>query len=204
MKKKLVFIVIALFMGATVSYAQTVDEIINKHIEAMGGKEKLAALKTLKMILSVEFAPGMKAPVTRYAVDGSKMRIEVSIQGMTMIQVITADSGWAINPFGGKKEAERMDKDEVVAMMDECNITGDLYDYKAKGSTVDLIGKEDMEGTEAYKLKVTKKNGNVDYVYLDAKSYLELKVTSKYKFKDKEVEEDRLFSNYKKVEGIMF
>lgn len=204
MKKKIALIVIALFMGVSMSFAQTVDDIINKHVEAMGGKEKLAALKALKLVMSIEIGPNMKAPATIVLVNGTKMRLDMSIQGMTMVQVVTGDSGWAINPFGGKKEAERMNKEEIQASKDQLNITGELYDYKAKGNTVELIGKEDMEGTETYKLKVTKKNGDVDYIFLDAKTYLELKITSKHKFKDKEIESDELLSNYKKVDGIMF
>jgi hypothetical protein len=204
MKKKLIFAVIALFMGVSMSFAQTVDDIINKNVEAMGGKEKLAGLKALKLVMSIEVGPNMKAPASIILVNGTKLRLDMTIQGMTMVQVITGDSGWAINPFGGKTDPERMNKDDIQGSKDQLNITGELFDYKAKGNTVELIGKEDMEGTDTYKLKVTKKNGDTDYIYLDAKTYLELKITSKHKFKDKEVESDELLSNYKKVDGLMF
>jgi hypothetical protein len=204
MKKKSVLIVIALFMGVSVSFAQSVDEIVNKNIEAMGGKEKLAALKALKISVSIDIGPNMKAPATIYLVNGTKMRFELSLQGMTMIQCITGDSGWAVNPFEGKKDAERMNNDDIQSSKDQMNLTNELFDYKAKGNKIELIGKEDMEGTDTYKLKVTKKNSDVDYVYLDAKTYLELKITSKHKFKDKEVESDEILSNYKKIDGLMF
>src|ERR1035437_1605708 len=204
MKKKILFIVIALFMGVSVSFAQTVDDIINKNIDAMGGKEKLAALKSLKLVMSIEIGPNMKAPATIILVNGTKMHFELALQGLTMVQCIAGDSGWAVNPFEGKKEAERMNKEDIQSSKDMMNLTGELFDYKAKGNTVELIGKEDMEGTDTYKIKVTKKNGDVDYVYLDAKTYLELKITRKHKYKDKEIEGYMLLSNYKKVDGLMF
>ena len=204
MTKKILFTFLALFFASTFSFSQTADDCVTKFIEALGGKEKLAGLQTLKSKASVEVAPNMKAPITAYYVNNKSVRTEVELQGMKMIQVIDGDSGWYVQPFGGKKDPERMDAEMVREGKDEVDILGPLYNYKEKGSTVELIGKEDMEGTETFKLKVTKKNADVEYIYLDATSYLQLKQTSKHKFKDKEVESETLFSNYKKVDGIMF
>jgi hypothetical protein len=97
-----------------------------------------------------------------------------------------------------------MNAEQIRESKDEMDINGSLFNYKEKGNTVEYIGKEDMEGTDTYKLKVTKKTGDIEYVYLDASSYLKLKETSKHKFEDKEIESESLFSNYKKVDGIMF
>lgn len=203
MTKKILIIGLALFLGTATSFAQSADEIINKHIEALGGKEKLSNLKTMKMMASIEIAPNMKAPMTLYFVNNKSVRTELEIQGMKMIQVMDGDSGWYIQPFSGKKDPERMDAEMVRETKDETDLTGSLFDYKTKGHSVELIGKEDMEGTETYKFKVTKKSGDVEYVFLDGSSYLVLKETSKHKFKDKEVESETLYSNYKNVEGIM-
>ncbi len=203
MIKKLNVIVMALLMGVTMSFAQTADEIIAKHIEAIGGKEKIANLKTLKMKASVDVGPNMKAPMTMYIVAEKGLRVEFEMQGMMMIQCIDGDSGWVVQPFGGKKEAERMDKETIEQMKDQMDIRGSLFDYKSKGNTVVFLGKEDMEGTETYKLKVSKKNGDVETIYLDASSYLILKIVTKHTFKDKELQGETLFSNYKKVDGVM-
>jgi hypothetical protein len=204
MKSKKIVAAILLFFIASTSFAQTVDEIIGNHFKAMGGKEKIDNLKSLKMTGNIDIGPEMKAPFTIYVKDNKKMRFEMELQGMKMIQALNVDSGWFIQPFGGKTDPERMSPDAIKEAKDQADIGGPLLDYKKKGNTVELIGKEDMEGTDTYKLRVTKKNGDVSYIYLDANSYLKLKETSKHKFQDKEVETASLSSNYKSVEGIMF
>jgi hypothetical protein len=203
MKKILIFSLVCMFTTAT-AFAQTADEIVNKHIEAMGGKDKIAAMKTLKMVASVDIGPNMKAPMTMYVVDNKAFRMELEFQGMKMINAFEGETGWYINPFGGKKDPENMNAEQIRETKNELDLSGSLFNYKEKGHTVELIGKEDMEGTDTYKLKVTKKSGDVEYIYLDAASYLELKKTRKTKFEDKEVETESLSSNWKKVDGIMF
>ncbi len=203
MKKKL--IVSALFLMSTAfAFAQTADEIVNKNIEAMGGKDKLASIKTLKMTATVDVGPNMKAPITMFVVNNKSYRMDFEFQGMKMIQAIDGSDGWQINPFGGKKDAERMNPEQIRESQDQTDIAGNLFNYKEKGSTVEYLGKEDMEGTDTYKLKLTKKTGDIKYYYIDASSYLILKETTKRKFEDKEVEGENIMSNYKKVDGVMF
>jgi len=205
MKTKLIMPVILFFaLLANVVSAQSADDVVNKFIEARGGKAKWDQLTSLKMTGNIDIGPNMKAPFTILMKDKTKFRFEMEIQGMKMIQALDGDSGWAIVPFGGKKDPERMSPDDVKTAQEQADYTGDLYDYKKKGNTVELLGKEDMEGTETYKLKVTKKNQDVIYIYLDANTYLTLKETSKHKFKDKEVEGSSLPSNYKDVNGYKF
>src|SRR6185436_13052399 len=169
---------ICLLLAGFVSQSQSTDEIINGYLKAMGGKEKLAALKTLKMTGNIDIGPDMKAPCTIYLKEGKKMRFELDVQGMKLVQAIDGDSGWYINPFGGKSDPERMPPDMLEDSKEQADFTGPLYNYREKGNTVELIGKEDMEGTETFKLKVGKKNGDISYIYIDASSYLELKETS--------------------------
>jgi len=204
MKSKKLFITLSLILLSAFSFAQSVDDILANHYKAMGGKDKIANIKTLKMTGNIDIGPDMKAPFTIFMKEGTKIRFEMDLQGMKMVQTLDGDSGWYINPFGGKTDPERMSPDAVRESKEEADFTGPLFDYKKKGNTVELLGKEDMEGTDTYKLKVTKKTGDISYFYLDASSYLELKQTSKHKFEDKELESSHLSSNYKNVDGIMF
>ncbi|MEO8085247.1 MAG: hypothetical protein ABI763_00420 [Bacteroidota bacterium] len=204
MKIKSLFILLAFAIGSHVSYSQTADEIINKHFEAMGGKENLANLKTMKLLCSVEIAPGMKAPITMYYINNEAMRVEVEVQGMKILSAVEGDSGWSINPMSGKKDAERMNADEIKESKDQMDLTGSLFNYKEKGHSVELLGKEDMEGTEVYKLKVTKKSGDIEYDYIDASTYLTLKETTTHKSKDKETTGDVIYSDYRKAGDILF
>ena len=204
MKIKTLLVLVAFAIGSHFSFAQTADEIVNKHLDAIGGKDKLANLKTMKLICSVEIAPGMKAPIAMYFVNNQCMRMEVEVQGMKILSAVEGDSGWSINPMSGKKDAERMNADEIRESKDQMDITGSLYNYKEKGHTVELIGKEDMEGTEVYKLKISKKSGDIEYDFIDATTYLKLKETTTRKFKDKEVSGDVIYSDYRKAGDIMF
>src|SRR6187401_2658307 len=113
MKIKTILVLAAFAAGIHLSAAQSADEVINKHFEAMGGKDKIGSIKTLKLICSVEIAPGMKAPITMYYVNNQSMRVEVDVQGMQILSGVDGDSGWSINPLSGKKEAERMNADEI-------------------------------------------------------------------------------------------
>jgi hypothetical protein len=184
--------------------AQNVDEIINKYVQAMGGKDKLKNLKTLKVTGKMEFGPGMSIPFNVYIKNKQAFRFDMTLQGLTTVQVVQGDSGYYISPFEGKKDAEKMPEDMVKESKDQVDVAGPLVDYKDKGNTVELLGKEDMEGTDTYKLKLTEKSGDVSYIYLDAQTYYQLKETQKYKMEDKEVESEVLFSNYKTVDGITF
>lgn len=186
------------------SFAQNVDEVINKHIAAMGGKEKLTALKTVRLTGSVEVGPNLKAPVNMCIVDNKASKMEISLQGLTMIQAYDGTQGWMVNPFGGNKEPEMMNEDMIKEFKEQTDLAGPLFNYKEKGHQVELVGKEDMEGTDTYKLKVVKKNGNISYMYLDASSFLQLKETSKSISNDQEVESETLLSDYRNVDGIMF
>lgn len=187
-----------------ISNAQSADDIINKHFDAMGGRDKIANLKTMKLVCSVEIAPGMKAPITMYFVNNQSMRVEVDVQGMQILSAVDGDSGWSINPLSGKKDPERMNADEIKESKDQMDLSGALYNYKDKGHSVEMLGKEDMEGTDVYKLKILKKSGDIQYDYIDADTYLLLKETTTHKFNDKETSGDVIFSDYRKVDGLMF
>lgn len=201
--KALFKLVFALLFVTSTCAAQTVDEVVSKHIEAMGGSAKLAAVKTMKITSSIDMM-GMKMPIVSTVVDGKASRSEVTFQGMTQIMVTEGETGWYISPFQGKTEPEKANEEMMKQAKEERDICGPLFNYKEKGNKVELVGKEEMEGTDVYKLKITRPTGDISYQYIDAATYLLLKETSKQKFQDKEVESEKIMSNYKKVDGINF
>jgi outer membrane lipoprotein-sorting protein len=138
--------------------AQTLDEIIAKSIAARGGEAKLRAVKSLRFTGQIEVAPGMTAPMTMVLKRPSMVRMEFIVQGMTGIQAYDGKAGWSVMPFQGKKDAEPMAADDVKNMEDQADFDGSLMDYRAKGNTVEYLGKDKVEGSEAYKLKVTISN----------------------------------------------
>jgi len=150
--KKTLLLVANMLLMITFLHAQTADDIINKYIDAMGGKDKLAALKTLYLEGSID-ASGQKLSIKTWFINKKAMRSEVGINGMTIYSVVTKDSGWSFNPLMGQKEAEPMTPDQVKSAQTEFDIEGTLVNYKDKGYKVNYEGKDDVDGTEAYKLE---------------------------------------------------
>jgi outer membrane lipoprotein-sorting protein len=183
---------------------QTVDELIAKNLEARGGKDKIKMVKSLKMAGKMTMGPGMESPFTAEMVRPNKLRRDFTFQGMTGTMAFDGREGWTVMPFMGKKEPEPIAGDDLKTMQDEADFDGPLVDYKEKGHQVELVGKEDLEGTPVYKLKVTKKNGDVEYHFLDAEQYLEVKVEGKTKVRGQEVEGESTLGDYKTVNGLVY
>lgn len=199
---KLISILILLFAFGMVSYAQTVDEIINKHVDAIGGMDKLNSLKTVKLSGTSGFG-SMEFPFTMTYKLPSAMLMESTIQGMTMKQGYDGETAWMVNPFMGSSDPQKMNEEQTKGMKEEADFQGSLVNYKDKGNKIELEGKEDMEGSDTYKLKVTNRDGDVSYYYLDASTYLILKTSTKRKIKEKEINADTYFSDYKSEGGIL-
>lgn len=183
--------------------AQTVDELIKKNIDAHGGSQKLKAVKSAKSSGKITLQ-GLEIPMTVIQKRPGMARMDLTFQGKSMVQAYDGENGWKIDPFQGSSEPEKVAGDELKELQEQSDLDGALVDYKDKGHTVELIGKEDMEGTPVYKLKLTLKNGDVRHIYLDADNYLELKVTSKRKTPGGEIEVDTYLGNYKPLNGLVF
>jgi outer membrane lipoprotein-sorting protein len=202
-RKTFAWLLVAGLTGAA-AWAQTADEIIEKHLQAMGGKDKLKAVQTERISGKMVMGQGMEAPFTMEMARPNKMRMEFTIQGMTGVQAFDGKAGWAVMPFMGKTEPEAMPAEDVKRMEEQADIDGLLLDYKEKGRQVEYAGKEDLEGTPVHKLKVTQKNGDVVYVYIDAEQFLQLKQAGKTKIRGQEVESETTFGDFKTVEGLVF
>ena len=133
------------------------------------------------------------------------MRMEMDFQGKSIIQAFDGTTAWSVNPLMGSPDPQKSNDEETQDARDNADfIDGSLVDYKAKGNTVELMGKEDIEGTSTYKLKVTKKGGSIEYEYLDAQTFLPVRSTGKRKQMGQEFEYEASPSNYKPVNGVMF
>ncbi len=203
MFKKLILTTLALIFAASLS-AQTVDEIIAKNIEAKGGYDKLKSIKTMQATGQFTAQNGMvQGTITLYNKRPNKMRMNMDIQGQTMVQAFDGTTGWMIIPFMGTTEPQRMPEEQVKSMKSNADMDGVLVDYKKKGHKVELLGKEELEGTDVYKLKVTRKDSSVQYLYLDSDYYIELKMSTVIKSKGTEQMFDTYLSDYKEVDGTM-
>ena len=183
----------------------TVDDLVAKNVEAKGGAEALHAVQSLrlqgKMLVNqgqLEFAyvQTKKRP--------GEVRAEATLQGMTLVQAYDGSQGWKISPFGGRKDAEKMSVDDAKSLVEDAEIDGPLVDWQAKGSTVEYLGPEDVDGTLAHKLKVVRKNGDVSYVFLDPDHFLEIRIITQRSEQGAQVEVETDLGDYEKIGGVFF
>jgi hypothetical protein len=203
MIKKFVLALCATALIGVSAFGQTADELIDKNMKALGGADKIKALKSVRMTGKMKFGP-VEAPFTISKARPEAVRIDFTVQGMTGSQAFDGKTGWAVMPFMGKKDPEKMSDDQVKDIRQEADFDGPMVDYKTKGNKVESLGKADVQGTAAYKLKVTLKDGGEQTVYLDADSYLEIKTEGKRTVQGQEVETASTIGNYKEVEGVLF
>lgn len=183
--------------------AQTVDEVIAKNVEAHGGVEKIRAMKTLRVRGKLE-AGFFRAAFQSEHKRPESVREEVTIQGLTQIRAYDGKAGWQVAPFGGRKDPELLSQDDVKDLMVAADLEGPLMDYKQKGHTAELMGHDSVEGTDCYKVKLTMKNGDVRIYYLDADSYLEIKLEKQTTIRGAVRESETLYGDYDPVNGVYF
>ncbi|HSO22618.1 MAG TPA: hypothetical protein VLT81_06905 [Chondromyces sp.] len=207
LKKALWLLCAVLALSAPV-LAQTVDEIVQKNLEAKGGEEAWMAVETARiagtMRMGGSAAGAVEAPFTIEFKRPDKVRVEFTMQGMTAVQAYDGSVGWSVMPFLGKTEPEEMAEDQLKQIKDQAELEGPLVNFKAKGHTVELVGEEEVDGTRAYKLKVTKANGDVDFLFLDAEYFVEFKTEAPRELLGNEVEISTVIGDYKEVDGLLF
>lgn len=204
MLRKVCLAIVVVTFAVPALWAQTADDIIAKNIQARGGMDKLKSVQSVKSTATMAMGPGMEAPGLLIQKRPQLARLEFTVQGLTAVQAYDGNSAWQIMPFMGKKDPEAMSADETKEMEEMADIDGPLVDYKSKGHKVELLGKEKIEGTDAYKLKLTLKNGDVQTIYIDADSFLEIKEETKRTVRGSEQIFESAIGDYKEVNGIVF
>jgi outer membrane lipoprotein-sorting protein len=195
-----------LLFAAANARAVTVDELIAKNIKARGGLEKIRAIQTLRtsgkifagdggFSLEIVYAQMIKRP--------GMIRQEYSMQGLTSVSAYDGSAGWQIQPFEGRLDPEKLSADDVKGLKLLADLDGPLVDYAAKGSQVEYLGTEDVDGTDAHKLKVTLKDGDIIYVYLDPDYFLEIRETAVARMRGVEFVVEQDLGNYEQVNGVM-
>ncbi|MBC7889989.1 MAG: hypothetical protein H7Z13_19095 [Ferruginibacter sp.] len=151
--------------------AQTADEVIDKYITAIGGKEKWKKVNSMKVEGQIE-VQGLQIPFTVQAINGKGTRVDAEFQGNKIIEIVTPSQGWSQNPLAGKATLQPLSADELKEKLDDLDIQDAFIDYKEKGSTVESLGKDEEDGNEYFKIKLTTKNQNETTYYFDLKTSL--------------------------------
>lgn len=201
----------AIFAGVLApACAQTAGDLVAKNLAARGGADNLAGIHAIvtdgELRLPGDFKLAYKETRARLdpATGDCAVRIDAVLQGLTLVQAYDGSTGWRINPFEGRKDAERMAADETRELADEGSIDGALLAAHLKGSTVDYIGREDVDGTNAYKLRVTQRDGTIYTYFLDPDVFLEIKVIEQRTIRGAEKEIETDLGDYEKVAGVYF
>jgi hypothetical protein len=200
MKKTVTFLLLILLASGTTLRSQTLDEILKKYFTAIGQDSllKINSLKTTgKMIQG-----SLELPDLQIACRPSSIRVEISFQGLTLIQAYNGKDGWSINPFSGATTVQPMSDDDLKSMSYSADFDGMLWKAGEKGYKLTYEGKDDMEGTDCFILKIVTKAGDVFKYYIDSDSYVLLRVNSKIKIMGNESENDSYYSNYMMINGM--
>jgi outer membrane lipoprotein-sorting protein len=182
--------------------AQTVDDIVYKHIKAMGGANQIADLKSVRITANMKVM-NMDMPVTTTIVQNKAFRTETTAQGMTIIQAVNGKSGWMINPMGGQSKATVMPEEAVKSMESQKDLTG-LYNYKEKGYKLTLDGEEDLDGAKVYKVTATLNSGVKQINYISKDTFYILKIEASMPVEGQLIKTESRQSDFRQVDGIVF
>ena len=184
--------------------AQSVDDIVTKYIDALGGKEKLMSLKTLKMEGNMN-VQGADLTITSTKSHMAGFRLDIEVMGTSNYQIVNSTKGTAFWPIRGMSTPEDMSADQFKSYFNQLDIQGPLVNYKEKGIQVEFSGTEKTGGSDTYKLKITYKNGVVANYFIDMKTNRLVKTTSKVSVNGQEMEVETSYSDYRQnADGYWF
>jgi hypothetical protein len=195
---KSVFLAAATVAVAFGAQAQSADEIVTKHIAAIGGMEKLKGINSIHLQSTAEVM-GNEMATTTIILNGKGFKTEGEVMGSKMVQVITDKGGWAINPMAGG-DAQALPEEAAKMAKDQLDIAGPLVDYVAKGNKVELKGQEKVGAVNAHKLLVTNKEGVSATYFIDPATFYVLKVVRTANMMGQDMDIAMSFSDYKKTD----
>jgi hypothetical protein len=193
--------------AASPSIAQDAQTLIMKNLQARGGAAALEALKSVRFEGRTIF-PGDFELIYKEARErlgpSAAIRYDLSLQGLDVVQSYDGRGAWKINPFQGRKDPEKMSADEARQLADAALIEGPLLASRDDGSRVQYLGREDFDGTLAYKLKVTQKDGDEFTYWLDPDTYLEIKIDETRRIRGAQQTTETELGDYEKVAGVYY
>ncbi|HET7755628.1 MAG TPA: hypothetical protein VFK87_00075 [Steroidobacteraceae bacterium] len=197
---------VVMLLAASNAFAYTAEELAARNVAAKGGIEALKAIHTLRFTGKLRVNGGtIELGYVTLLRPPDSIRLEAELQGLTQVQAYDGSQAWQINPFQGRKDPEKLSADDAKEMgEDAADFDGPLVDYRAKGYRLEYLGTEDVDGTEAYKLRVTRPNGDLTYVYLDPDYFLEIRTVDRRIEHGVPKETVTDYGDYEKVDGVYF
>jgi hypothetical protein len=185
--------------------ASPVDEVVDSHLAARGGKEKLLALQSIRQTGTVTASDGRVALVVREIQRPGRFRLEFTYQGTKSVFANDGTKGWQVAPLQGQFEPAEMPlESDAAAGVDQRDIEGPLVGWRGKGHVVELLGRETLPSGEAFKLKVTLQGGAVRYDYVDVASHQVVRSDVTRIVRGHPTVLENTFSDFRPVGGIVF
>ena len=201
-RKTLPAVITAIALAAPAA-AQTAEQLIAKSFEARGGLEKLKAVQSIRMTGGMSVGPEDLSMIVEMR-RPDKIRVDTSGRGKAAVQAYDGKTAWGILPTG-TGQAQVLPSELAKAIAEQADIDGPLVDYAAKGNRVELVGKESrVDGRSAFKLKVTRKDGTVAYYFLDARSYLPIRVEATRTVRGRPIEAEGTMGDYREAGGFLW
>jgi hypothetical protein len=194
-------ILLGVICPAALMPAQTAEELVAKNLKAKGGIGEIKAIHSLRMSGKLQ-SGGFVAQLGQDSMEPNLLRQTFTIQGMTQIQAYDGSIGWQISPFGGRKDPEQLGEDDLRGLVEEADFYSPLVDYQRKGNTVEYLGHDTVDGDDALRLKVTLKNGDIFYYYLDPDTYIEIRIEKQQFIRGAVRETVTDLGSYKQVSGV--
>jgi photosystem II stability/assembly factor-like uncharacterized protein len=198
-------VAIVCLLLSTSAHADALDDILARNLAARGGADKLRAIASLRLTGKAVLGGGsfsLEAAWGTVQTRTGKVRSEITLQGLTQVQAYDGKIGWSVRPFGGRRDAEQASEDQVRSFAQDADIDGPLIDWRQKGHRVEYLGTEDVDGTAAIKLRVIRKDGDIQYVFLDPDSALEIRITTVHKVRGSEEIGETDLGGYQQVAGV--
>jgi hypothetical protein len=183
------------------SSVRKADEIIQKHIDAIGGAAKIKALKSLRARGRVE-QNGLELPFTLWRKRPDKSRVEVGFKGMFLTLGHDGKRSWWVNPLSGVLQPAEVPKDYAELVLRWSDFEGPLVDYRRKGHRAEYEGEQRSDAGVLHRIKLTLSNGDVWRVFIDAKTYVEVKRIYPQSYGGRTRETATRFREYALVDGV--
>jgi len=183
---------------AVAVYAQSADDIINKHVEALGGKDLLSKISSLYMEVSTQVM-GNQMTGTVTVLNGKGYKSESSVNGQTIIQCITDTAGWMVNPMAGITQPTAMPGDAYKAGRLQIDVEP-MLNYAAKGYKAELLGTDSGGTVNAYKIKLTTPDSIAFTFFIDPSTYYTVKTDFAGQVMGQDINIASTYSDYKKTD----
>ena len=167
--KKLSLFVILLLSGAILS-AQTAEDVISKYLDAIGGKKTIAKIKTIVVEGTMEIEGMGEAPMKTTTINGKGVKVEMDMMGSMIVNCITDEGGWAINPFMGSTAPEDIPEEQYNTAKYQIDVGGPFINYPDNGFKIEVVGKEAIGDVKAVRLKLTSPEEIVSEHFFDMDS----------------------------------